>query len=119
MTIEAAKLLDDAFDIFLACAKSKEQAIAMQTPGHIVASFGPKSPYDAAAALCLTLIPQAYNFNHLAEPQKSQAVESIWVEMVDRQAVLPMADAQKFTEDCPDCGWTKSSYAHYTECIAI
>lgn len=113
MTIEAAKLLDDAWELYYKVASQPDSSsICWQTP----ASQPPSTPYDYAAGLCRSLLPYVYGYKNQTKAQQEQITDNIWINMVNQLQVLTMEAAQKFTHICDTCGHTTSSYAHYCEC---
>jgi hypothetical protein len=88
MTLHAAKLLDDAFEVYLKIASTPDsghQQISWQTPSW----EAPRTPYDFAALLCKSLIPRAYNY-----PVEDYArTERIWDLTIDAMEVLPIDTA--------------------------
>lgn len=110
MTITAAKLLDDAWELYYKIATQPDDtSISWQTTN---ISEPLATPYDNAARLCRSLLPYVYGYSST----NMEATDAIWTNMVDQLQVLTMEQAQKFTKMCNTCGHTTNSYAHYCEC---
>jgi len=111
MSLKAAALLDEAFDLYLQIAGYPDTVgIPRQSPG----GEGPKSPYDFAAGLCMSLFPYVYGY----KPEDTEITDLIWTETVDRMEVLSLQAAQEFTHTCNTCGHSLRSYGHYVECTS-
>ncbi len=109
MTMEAAKVLDEAFEVYTTIAR---------LPDDSPLSASHTSPvYENAAKLVKSLLPFTYNYYQHGSQAQDQITELIWVEMVDRNEVLTIEEAQRFMDECNICGNPLRSYGHYTECV--
>lgn len=83
MTIQAAMLLDDAFEIYKKVASQPDSSIlSHQSPSWECS----KTPYDFAAELCKSLLPHAYNY----PAEDTARTEVIWDMLVEALEVLPI-----------------------------
>jgi hypothetical protein len=93
MTIEATKLLDDAWATYYKVATQEDTKICNQTPSWLT----PTTPYDFAALLCKSLIPLAYDFWNA--PDKEYYTQAIWDRMSDCGEVLPLRDVNRLFQE--------------------
>lgn len=139
MTIEAAKLLDEAFATYLQVASAPDDTgISRQSPSwHPLTEVSIQllrkgneegkvrlmhrsTPYDFAAALVRSLLPYAYNY----DPRLTHITEELYVTFVEALEVLPFdnwrvkeilaSDPSGYT--CNTCGYPPHSYGHHTQC---
>ena len=120
MTIQAARLLDDAFSTYLQIASAPDDSgISRQSPSWVE----PNTPYDYAAALVKSLLPFAYNY----DPKMIAITNRIWDDMVDALEVFPF-DHEVIKEalidhrtpgghECDVCGYDERHIEHYKQCL--
>lgn len=86
MTIQAAMILDDAFEVFKTIARQADPSpISRQSPSWETS----KTPYDFAAELCKSLLPLAYNY----PVEDTARTEVIWDRIVEALEVLGIDEA--------------------------
>lgn len=94
MTLQAAKLLDQAFETYMAVARQDDSSgLANQSPSW----EAPKTPYDFAAELCKSLLPHAYNY----PAEDTTRTEVIWDAIVEALEVLPIDTALSLSTSNP------------------
>jgi hypothetical protein len=85
MTLQAAKLLDEAWEVYYKIATETDPRICNQSPSWRTAT----TPYDHAANLCKSLIPLAYNI----QPSEFN-INLVWDMMVDSLQTFDIKDIQ-------------------------
>lgn len=92
MTVRAAILLDDAWDLYYKIASHEDQKICTQTPSRFLLA----TPYDYAAALCKSLIPLTYNFDRAQHPGLT---DKIWDLMIARMEIVDTKHVHELLND--------------------
>ena len=83
MTLQAAQILDDAFEVYKKVASQPDNSpLSQQSPSWECS----KTPYDFAAEVCKSLLPHAYNYPR----EDTTRTEVIWDMIVEAMEVLPI-----------------------------
>ena len=114
MTIQAAKLLDEAWELFYGkiAREPDGSPISRQSP-----SWGPPStPYDYASLLVKSLIAHTYNLAGYPTGENQEYVNVIYDAMIDCGQVITLEEAEAVINEyinggrvgytlcnCPDC----------------